>query len=213
MLADHGKDPDTFPNALATMWCYITDDRAEADRILRERVVPTVHRPEDMLRERLPIGPPELFAEKLTAFRKVRRATRLHLAGRRRAASSSSASGTKFDHSSSRNPTRLCTGWMRETATPSGRGPPTDSGRQTEVESSVIASKRSYVARPPGPEGSRFLGTSRPAALKTVGWQVDSGVGDALGSDSPRASPTLLVAHPASEQPVPPEGTVGWICR
>jgi probable F420-dependent oxidoreductase len=70
-LAAHGKSPDTFPNALATMWCYITDDRAEADRILRERVIPTVHRPEDMLRERLPIGPPEMFAEKLTAFAKA----------------------------------------------------------------------------------------------------------------------------------------------
>ncbi len=67
-LADHGKNPATFPNALATMWCYITDDRDEADRVLRERVIPTVHRPEDVLRERLPIGPPELFAEKLTAF-------------------------------------------------------------------------------------------------------------------------------------------------
>ena len=50
------------------MWCYITDDRAEAERILRERVVPTIHRPEEVLRERLPIGPPELFAEKLSAF-------------------------------------------------------------------------------------------------------------------------------------------------
>ena len=39
-LADHGKAPGTFPNALATMWCYITDDRDEADRILRERVAP-----------------------------------------------------------------------------------------------------------------------------------------------------------------------------
>ena len=67
-LTDRGKDPSTFPNALATMWCYITDDRDEADRILRERVIPTVHRPEDVLRERLPIGPPELFAEKLSAF-------------------------------------------------------------------------------------------------------------------------------------------------
>ncbi len=64
----HGKDAETFPNALATMWCYITDDRAEAERILKERVIPTVHRPEDVLRARLPIGPPELFAEKLTAF-------------------------------------------------------------------------------------------------------------------------------------------------
>jgi probable F420-dependent oxidoreductase len=70
-LPDNSKDPDSFPNALATMWCYITDDRAEANRILRERLVPTVHRPEAMLRERLPIGPPELFAEKLTAFAKA----------------------------------------------------------------------------------------------------------------------------------------------
>lgn len=70
-LTDHGKTADTFPNALATMWCYITDDRAEADRILRERVIPTVHRPEEMLRERLPIGPPELFVEKLKAFAKA----------------------------------------------------------------------------------------------------------------------------------------------
>jgi alkanesulfonate monooxygenase SsuD/methylene tetrahydromethanopterin reductase-like flavin-dependent oxidoreductase (luciferase family) len=67
-LVDHGRSPDGFPNALATMWCYITDDQAEADRILRERVVPTIHRPESVLRERLPIGPPEAFAEKLSAF-------------------------------------------------------------------------------------------------------------------------------------------------
>jgi alkanesulfonate monooxygenase SsuD/methylene tetrahydromethanopterin reductase-like flavin-dependent oxidoreductase (luciferase family) len=67
-LAEYGKDAGTFPNALATMWCYITDDRDEAERILRERVVPTVHRPEDALRERLPIGPAEVFAEKLAAF-------------------------------------------------------------------------------------------------------------------------------------------------
>jgi alkanesulfonate monooxygenase SsuD/methylene tetrahydromethanopterin reductase-like flavin-dependent oxidoreductase (luciferase family) len=70
-LADHGKTPDTFPNALSTMWCYITDDSVEADRILRERVAPVVHRPEDMLRERLAIGSAELFAEKLTAFAKA----------------------------------------------------------------------------------------------------------------------------------------------
>jgi alkanesulfonate monooxygenase SsuD/methylene tetrahydromethanopterin reductase-like flavin-dependent oxidoreductase (luciferase family) len=67
-LLDHDKDPDTFPNALATMWCYITEDRAEAERVLHERVAPTIHRPEETLRERLPIGPAEVFAEKLTAF-------------------------------------------------------------------------------------------------------------------------------------------------
>jgi alkanesulfonate monooxygenase SsuD/methylene tetrahydromethanopterin reductase-like flavin-dependent oxidoreductase (luciferase family) len=67
-LVRQGKDPATYPNALATMWCYITEDRAEADRVMRERVVPTVRRPEDVLRARLPVGPAELFAEKLSAF-------------------------------------------------------------------------------------------------------------------------------------------------
>jgi alkanesulfonate monooxygenase SsuD/methylene tetrahydromethanopterin reductase-like flavin-dependent oxidoreductase (luciferase family) len=68
LLASHGKDPQSFPNALATMWFYTTDDDAEADRIMRERVVPTIHRPEEMLRQRLPVGPAERFAEKLSAF-------------------------------------------------------------------------------------------------------------------------------------------------
>jgi alkanesulfonate monooxygenase SsuD/methylene tetrahydromethanopterin reductase-like flavin-dependent oxidoreductase (luciferase family) len=68
LLADHGKDGGSFPNALATMWFYITENRAEADRVMRERVVPTIHRPEEVLRERLPVGPAELFAEKLSDF-------------------------------------------------------------------------------------------------------------------------------------------------
>lgn len=68
MLRERGGTPEAFPNALATMWCYITNDRDEAERVLRERVVPTIHRPEEVLRERLPIGPPEWFAEKLHAF-------------------------------------------------------------------------------------------------------------------------------------------------
>ena len=68
ILPEQGKDPDTFPNALATMWFYITEDAAEADRVMRERVVPTIHRPEEVLRERLPIGSAAMFAEKLSAF-------------------------------------------------------------------------------------------------------------------------------------------------
>jgi alkanesulfonate monooxygenase SsuD/methylene tetrahydromethanopterin reductase-like flavin-dependent oxidoreductase (luciferase family) len=68
LLPTRGKDPATFPNSLATMWCYITDSRAEADRVISERLVPTIHRPEGELRDRLPIGPAELFAEKLTEF-------------------------------------------------------------------------------------------------------------------------------------------------
>ena len=67
-LPEHGKDPESFPNALATMWFYITEDRDDANRVMRERIVPTIHRPEDLLRERLPVGPAELFVEKLSAF-------------------------------------------------------------------------------------------------------------------------------------------------
>ncbi|HSJ20991.1 MAG TPA: hypothetical protein VK964_10485, partial [Nocardioidaceae bacterium] len=33
------------------------------------RLVPTVHRPEEVLRERLPVGPAGAFAERLAAFR------------------------------------------------------------------------------------------------------------------------------------------------
>ena len=35
---------------------------------MRERLVPTIHRPEEMLRARLPVGPAEPFAEKLSEF-------------------------------------------------------------------------------------------------------------------------------------------------
>ncbi len=68
-LAEAGKDPATFPNGLATMWFHLTDDEAEAERVLRERLVPTIRRPEDILRDRIPVGPAELFVEKLLAYR------------------------------------------------------------------------------------------------------------------------------------------------
>jgi alkanesulfonate monooxygenase SsuD/methylene tetrahydromethanopterin reductase-like flavin-dependent oxidoreductase (luciferase family) len=68
-LVEHGRSPSGFANALATMWCYLTDDRSEAERVMRDRLVPVINRPEEMLRERLPIGPAEVFAEKLAAFR------------------------------------------------------------------------------------------------------------------------------------------------
>jgi alkanesulfonate monooxygenase SsuD/methylene tetrahydromethanopterin reductase-like flavin-dependent oxidoreductase (luciferase family) len=70
-LARHGKDPQTFPNSLATMWYYITEDPAEADAILRQRVAPSINRPEGILRERLPIGPAGAFAELLGAYQEA----------------------------------------------------------------------------------------------------------------------------------------------
>jgi alkanesulfonate monooxygenase SsuD/methylene tetrahydromethanopterin reductase-like flavin-dependent oxidoreductase (luciferase family) len=68
-LVARGRDADAFPNALATMWCYITESRSEADEIVRTRLAPTIHRPEEVLRERLPVGPADAFVQKLAAFR------------------------------------------------------------------------------------------------------------------------------------------------
>jgi alkanesulfonate monooxygenase SsuD/methylene tetrahydromethanopterin reductase-like flavin-dependent oxidoreductase (luciferase family) len=67
-LRAQGREPDAFPNGLATMWFYITEDRTEADRIFRERLAPAIHRPAEELRERLPVGGASAFAEKLAAF-------------------------------------------------------------------------------------------------------------------------------------------------
>jgi len=68
-LAGHGKNPETFPNALATMWFYITENPSEADHIFRRRVLPAINRPENLLRERLPIGSAGAFADLLAAFK------------------------------------------------------------------------------------------------------------------------------------------------
>jgi alkanesulfonate monooxygenase SsuD/methylene tetrahydromethanopterin reductase-like flavin-dependent oxidoreductase (luciferase family) len=67
-LVEGGRDGSSFPNALATMWFHVTDSSSEAEQVWRERVLPAIHRPEDVLRERLPVGAPEPFAEKLRAF-------------------------------------------------------------------------------------------------------------------------------------------------
>lgn len=67
-LLARDKDPDAFSNGLATMWFHITEDRNQAERVLRERVVPAIHRPEEVLRERLPIGPAAAFSERLAEF-------------------------------------------------------------------------------------------------------------------------------------------------
>jgi alkanesulfonate monooxygenase SsuD/methylene tetrahydromethanopterin reductase-like flavin-dependent oxidoreductase (luciferase family) len=69
LLATRGRDAAMFPNALGTMWFHITDDRSEADAVVRERLLPAIHRPEEQLRERLPFGPAEACAELLVGFR------------------------------------------------------------------------------------------------------------------------------------------------
>ena len=51
------------------MWFHITEDQREADRIVREVLSPMLNRPENLLRDRLPIGTPEKCADKLAAYR------------------------------------------------------------------------------------------------------------------------------------------------
>jgi probable F420-dependent oxidoreductase len=68
-LTSIGKDPESFPNALVTMFMYITADQAEADRALTETIGALLNRPFDQLRERLLVGSPQACAEKLTAYR------------------------------------------------------------------------------------------------------------------------------------------------
>jgi probable F420-dependent oxidoreductase len=64
-----GKDPNRFPNAIATMFFYVTEDSATSERIVRDVLTPMLKRPEQELRERLLVGPAEDCAQKLAAYR------------------------------------------------------------------------------------------------------------------------------------------------
>lgn len=72
-LAEHlhaaGKDPNQFPNAIATMFFYVTEERAASERIVRGVLSPVLNRPEKELRQRLLVGAAEECAEKLAAYR------------------------------------------------------------------------------------------------------------------------------------------------
>jgi alkanesulfonate monooxygenase SsuD/methylene tetrahydromethanopterin reductase-like flavin-dependent oxidoreductase (luciferase family) len=54
-----GRDPQTFPDIIATMWLCVTDTRREADRIIADVLGPVLKRSADELAAQLPIGPPE----------------------------------------------------------------------------------------------------------------------------------------------------------
>jgi probable F420-dependent oxidoreductase len=71
LLHTAGKDPSTFPNAMATMWLYITEDERGAERVLSEVLAPALNRPVTELKERLPIGSAKDCAKKLAAYQKV----------------------------------------------------------------------------------------------------------------------------------------------
>ncbi len=70
-LVAASKDASSFPNAIATMWMYITENERDAERMLNEVLAPALNRPVTELRERLPIGSALNCAEKLAAYQNV----------------------------------------------------------------------------------------------------------------------------------------------
>jgi alkanesulfonate monooxygenase SsuD/methylene tetrahydromethanopterin reductase-like flavin-dependent oxidoreductase (luciferase family) len=60
--------PEGFPNGLATMWTWITEDEREAERMLRDVLAPMLRREPDDLRGQLCIGSPEHCAELLSRY-------------------------------------------------------------------------------------------------------------------------------------------------
>ena len=60
--------PAGFPNALVTMWTWITTSAQDADRVLREVLGPLLRRDPDTLRGQLCVGSPQQCAELLSRY-------------------------------------------------------------------------------------------------------------------------------------------------
>jgi alkanesulfonate monooxygenase SsuD/methylene tetrahydromethanopterin reductase-like flavin-dependent oxidoreductase (luciferase family) len=69
-LNDNGKDPEVFPNALVTMFTYVTEDKSRAESMLA-MLSAVLNRPTDELRRRLLVGSPASCAERLVAYNAV----------------------------------------------------------------------------------------------------------------------------------------------
>lgn len=67
-LGARGRDTTAFPNALASMWTWVSNDRTERDRVLEELLAPMLNRDPAVLGEQLCVGPAEHCAELLTRY-------------------------------------------------------------------------------------------------------------------------------------------------
>jgi alkanesulfonate monooxygenase SsuD/methylene tetrahydromethanopterin reductase-like flavin-dependent oxidoreductase (luciferase family) len=67
-LQKQGRAGDDFPHALVTMWAFVTEKRAEAERILSEILGPLVKRDMAELLGRVCVGSPEHCAELLSSY-------------------------------------------------------------------------------------------------------------------------------------------------
>jgi alkanesulfonate monooxygenase SsuD/methylene tetrahydromethanopterin reductase-like flavin-dependent oxidoreductase (luciferase family) len=70
--------PAGFPNALVTMWTWITPSAKDADRVLREVLGPLLRRDPETLRDQLCVGSPEQCADLLSRYAEAG-CTRVHL--------------------------------------------------------------------------------------------------------------------------------------
>jgi alkanesulfonate monooxygenase SsuD/methylene tetrahydromethanopterin reductase-like flavin-dependent oxidoreductase (luciferase family) len=60
--------PAGFPNALVTMWTWITDDARDAERVLRDVLAPLLRRDPEALRGQLCVGSPAQCAELISRY-------------------------------------------------------------------------------------------------------------------------------------------------
>ncbi len=66
-LVAAGRDPEAFPDAVATAWALVTDKPGERDRVLHELLGPLLGRDPETLGN-LPVGSPAQCAEALAAY-------------------------------------------------------------------------------------------------------------------------------------------------
>lgn len=67
-LARQGREADAFPNALVTMWTWVTEDRAERERVLHGVLAPLLKRDPEELRDQVCVGSAEHCAELLSSY-------------------------------------------------------------------------------------------------------------------------------------------------
>jgi alkanesulfonate monooxygenase SsuD/methylene tetrahydromethanopterin reductase-like flavin-dependent oxidoreductase (luciferase family) len=67
-LRRQGRPDEHFPNALVTMWTWITDSRVERERMLADVLAPLLKRDVDELREQVCVGSAEQCAELLSRY-------------------------------------------------------------------------------------------------------------------------------------------------
>ena len=67
-LQKRDRPSDGFPNALVSMWTWVTERRAEAERVLHDTLAPLLNRDPEELQGRVCVGSAEMCAELLSRY-------------------------------------------------------------------------------------------------------------------------------------------------